>query len=101
MVNVLCTVVFILGTGARQVEQLGGVMTDESGDSILVDFGAKVPEGQKQVRWVRENDCLYPDNPEAHYNEYLKNKELGEQLAKEQTEHWKQVVNELAGGKKK
>lgn len=67
MVKVFCTVVFILGSGARQVEQLDGIVVkDSNGPRIFVDFGDNVPTGP-QVLWVEENSCQYYEDPSKVY----------------------------------
>jgi hypothetical protein len=68
MVKVLCTVVFILGSGYRQVEQLDGiVLKNNGGPKIFVDFGSGTPE--PQARWVPENDCQYYEDPSKVYGD--------------------------------
>ena len=69
MLKVLCTVVFVLGSGYRHVEQLDGiVLKSTSGPRILVDFGNTVPVGPEAV-WVNENDCQYYQDPVKYYEE--------------------------------
>lgn len=100
MIKVLCTIVIISGTGYRNVLQLDGYMVNEAqtngNERVLIDFGDVIEE--PTARWVPENDCLYYDGShlETQYKDYLKSKELGEKMSKEDRDKWK-LINYVKG----
>ena len=88
MIRVACTVVFVLGTGYRQVKELDGIVVNTQDQvalapaKILVDFGPQVPVGPEAV-WVNDNDCVYYDNPEQTHDYLDGLKEVGKEFADE------------------
>jgi len=99
MIKVLCTVVFILGSGVRQVERMDGSMVDEHEDYLIVDFGPEVPV-EPQVRWVKENDCTYYEDPSIVYGDFLKLKELADREAAADKKKWADFVTKQKAKKK-
>lgn len=94
MIRVLCTVVVIMASGYRDVRQLDGHLVNEGNDgrneTLLVDFGDQLPT--PQVRWVKENDCIYYGDPSKVYGDWLKERD---QANKEAEEHRKQFQRDL------
>lgn len=97
MLKVLCTVVIILADGYRDVRELDGFVVKEgvrdSNEYVYVDFGDTMPT--PQVRWVRENDCQYYEDPSKHYADYLANKRLQEEQAKADRERWRTAIKRM------
>ena len=61
--NVICTIVIILGNGYHSVVDLRGVVLKEGSDNLYVDFSEEfIKRGynnQPMVQIINENSCLY------------------------------------------
>lgn len=97
MLKVLCTVVIILASGYRDVRQLDGFVVKEgvkaNDEYVYVDFGDSIPT--PQVRWIRENDCQYYDDPAKQYAEWVEMKRLKDAKSQMDREHWRNAIRSL------
>lgn len=91
MLHVLCTIVVIMADGSRDVRRLEGFEVGERGDKLIVDF-AQTLDQEPTTRYVRDNDCLYLEDPVAGYRNILAAQAAADAEAAKDRAAWARVA---------
>lgn len=96
--KVVCTVVLVLASGAREVRNHEPGFVAKEGvrdynEMLLVHF-PDLPQ-EPTARWVRENDCLYVEQSAREVEAEAALRKLADQQAREDRERWHKATKAL------